>query len=214
METAAGGTALMTVINDQRTFFDRCAPTWHHHIDEASRLRLKSIFMDKIPDLHPPVLDIGSGTGVLLPELQKKTGEKYLIVEADFSFPMLAENRRQNYTCPEIQYTQTDAHFLPFKAHGFKSIVCFAAFAHFVDKQQVIREFSALLKPGGNLVILHLMCHSRLNKLHQEVGCAVRDDALADVKAVSRLVTASGFNIRYAEEDKNIFLISAAKSPF
>jgi len=204
----------MSARQDQRTFFDRCAPTWHHRIDEESRLRLRSIFMEKIPDLQPPVLDIGSGTGVLLPELEKENAGRYLIVEADFSYPMLTENKCQNGARRDINYAQTDAHSLPFKRGRFGSIVCFAAFAHFTDKKRVLGEFEAVLAPGGNLVILHLMCHFRLNKMHREAGSAVCEDALPDVKEVSRLVTASKFNIRYAEEDKNIFLISAYKSPF
>ena len=196
---------------DHKSFFDNCAPMWHHQIDAASRIRLRSIFREKVPALQAPVLDIGSGTGVLLSEFEENGTENYMIIEADFSLLMLDENRRQNGKHPAVQYTQTDAHHLPFKKAGFNSIVCFAAYAHFADKLRVIREFSYTLKPGGFLVILHLMCHYRLNEMHRKLGGAVGFDELPDVEEVAMLLSANDFSILHAEEEKDIFLICARK---
>jgi ubiquinone/menaquinone biosynthesis C-methylase UbiE len=211
MEASAGKGGLMTIVTDHKAFFDRHASNWHHRIDEPSRKRLRSIFMEKIPCLPPPVLDIGSGTGILLPELRKNCEGSYPLVEADLSHLMLNENRRHNGTHPEIHYVQTDAHHLPFRPGGFNSIVCFAAFAHFADKQHVIREFATLLNTGGILVILHLMCHFRLNKMHREVGSAVRYDELTGIDEVASLLNSAGFTVLRREENKDIFLISARR---
>ena len=118
---------------DQKKFFDKQADTWHHRIDEDAKIRLNSIFENKIPSLQAPLLDIGSGTGILLPELYRNVSDTFPVVEADYSWKMLNENRNNNGCYHLINYIQTDSHELPFKNGQFRSIVCFAAFAHFID---------------------------------------------------------------------------------
>ena len=196
---------------DQKKFFDKQADTWHHRIDKETKIRLSSIFEDKIPSLQAPLLDIGSGTGILLPELYRSVSKTFPIVEADYSWKMLDQNRENNGHDHLINYIQTDSHELPFKDNQFKSLVCFAAFAHFVDKARVIEEFYRVLQPGGRVVILHLMCHYRLNKMHHQVGGAVKHDLLPAVKELSSLLAASKFSVLQHEEDKTIYLIISEK---
>ncbi len=197
--------------SDQKLFFDKQANNWHHKIDEETINRLNSIFKNKIPPLQTPLLDIGSGTGVLLPELYKKKTDNFQIIEADYSWEMLYQNRSRNEPYQLIDYIQTDSHELPFKKDHFGSIVCFAAFAHFVDKPRVIEEFYRVLRPGGQLMILHLMCHFKLNKLHSQVGDAVKNDNLPAARDLSSQLTEAKFSVLNYEEDKTIYLIISKK---
>ena len=196
---------------NQKMYFDNQAEKWHHKIDEKTKLRLRSIFKEKIPVLKAPVLDIGSGTGVLLPELYSGLDKSFPVYEADFSWNMLMQNRSNNNSYPSIHYVQTDSHELPFKNNFFNSIICFAAFAHFIDKPRVAQEFHRVLSPGGKLTILHLMCHIKLNKMHLHVGGAVKNDILPAVRDLSRILSESAFSVLAFEENKSIYLITAEK---
>jgi len=196
---------------EQKKFFDQIADTWHHNIDDKTKYRLNSIFEDKIPPLCAPLLDIGSGTGILLPELYKNISDSFAVYEADYSWSMLNKNRLNNEDYREIEYIQTDSHQLPFKDDYFGSIVCFAAFAHFIDKPRAIQEFHRVLKPGGKLIILHLMCHIKLNKMHSQVGGAVKNDNLPAVKDLSSQLANAKYSVLKYEEDKTLYLIIAQK---
>jgi ubiquinone/menaquinone biosynthesis C-methylase UbiE len=196
---------------DQKKFFDKQARTWHHNIDEKTKYRLNSIFKNKIPPLRAPLLDIGSGTGILLPELHKNYSDTYPVYEADYSWNMLNQNRSTNENYHTIKYIQTDSHELPFKGNQFGGIVCFAAFAHFMDKPRAVQEFHRVLKPNGKLIILHLMCHIKLNEMHSQVGGAVKNDYLPAVGDLSLQLAKAKFSVLNYEEDKTLYLIIAQK---
>jgi ubiquinone/menaquinone biosynthesis C-methylase UbiE len=194
-----------------RKFFDKQAETWHESIDQTVRSRLYEIFKNKIPPLFTPLLDVGSGTGILLPVLAKNMGDHPLVIEVDLSRQMLKQNRDHNGKNLPASHIQADSHCLPFKSNQFKTIVCFAAFAHFEDKASVINDFYRILQPGGIIIILHLMDHSRLNCMHRGVGGAVRNDTLPGMPDLCALIRSQGLKILNCEETENIYLIRTQK---
>ncbi len=194
-----------------QNFFDRHAETWHESIDQTVRGRLSEIFKNKIPPLFPPVLDVGSGTGILLPVLAKNIGNHPLVIEVDLSRQMLKQNREHNANDLSASHIQADSHCLPFKSNQFKTIVCFAAFAHFENKISVINDFYRILQPGGHIVILHLMDHSRLNHMHRSVGGAVKNDTLPEMAELRAIIRALRLKILNCEETEDIYLICSQK---
>ena len=194
-----------------QNFFDQHASTWHDRIDSVVTERLKEIFKEKVPTLKSPVLDVGSGTGIILPIISGSSGDSYPVIEVDLSWKMLNENQDKNLRNPPMGHIQADTHYLPFKDNRFGSIICFGSFAHFDDKTTVIRDFYRVIQSTGMLIILHLMCHRRLNKMHQNVGGAVENDCLPSVDEISLLIKSAGFKVSYCEESENIYFISAQK---
>ena len=194
-----------------QNFFDKHAEAWHESIDQTVRDRLSEIFENKIPPLFTPVLDVGSGTGILLPLLAKNVGNHALLIEVDLSRQMLKQNRDHNGKDLPASHIQADSHCLPFKSNQFKTIVSFAAFAHFEDKASVINDFYRILQPGGIIIILHLMDHSRLNHMHRCVGGAVENDTLPGMAELCAMMRSQGLKILNCEETENIYLICSQK---
>jgi ubiquinone/menaquinone biosynthesis C-methylase UbiE len=194
-----------------QNFFDKHADTWHDNIDQTVRDRLSEIFENKIPPLFTPVLDVGSGTGILLPLLAKNVGNHALLIEVDLSRQMLKQNRDHNGKELPASHVQADSHCLPFKNNQFKTIICFAAFAHFEDKVSVIKDFYRILQPGGIIIVLHLMDHSRLNEMHRCVGGAVKNDTLPGMAELCEIMRRQGLKILNCEETENIYLICSQK---
>jgi ubiquinone/menaquinone biosynthesis C-methylase UbiE len=194
-----------------QNFFDQRASTWHNQIDSVVTDRLKKILIEKIPKLNSPVLDVGSGTGIILPILSASYGDNFTVIEVDLSWNMLKENQDKNYRNPPLGHIQADTHYLPFGDKQFGSIICFGSFAHFDDKTTVLKDFYRVIHTTGLLIILHLMCHRRLNKMHQNVGGAVENDRLSSVHEISHIIKSAGFKVSYCEESENIYFISAQK---
>jgi ubiquinone/menaquinone biosynthesis C-methylase UbiE len=171
-------------------FFDQQATTWHDDIRSGDLERLYQIFLDKIPELKMPILDAGSGTGILLPILSKFSTGVFPVYEVDLSLNMLIKNREYHRYQLSVEYIQANVRDIPFR---------------------VIQEFWRVLSPGGLLVILHLMGHDSLNSMHNRVGSAVKNDLLPSVNRLSAMLEFKNFSILHKEDNDDIFLLVARK---
>jgi len=198
-------------LQNKRNFFDERASSWDVLYNPQILQRIHSIFNQYLNCLEPPLLDLGSGTGILIPEIKNRFSDKdFLVVEADISKTMLKEavNHHQS---DGVLYTQADGHNLPFKDKEFNSIVCFQVFPHFHDKLRVMPELQRILKPHGYLVILHLMGHKELNAMHKTTGNAVKKDKIIPAEKLARQLSGF-FSIEYIAEQMDLYLIIAKKT--
>ena len=201
----------MKNVTAQQSFFDQKAKDWSRRSNKYDLERLSKIFKDRLSLIKPPILDVGSGTGILLDQLYEVNQHPLPVIELDLSLQMLIENKNKNGRKYPTFYLQTNVENLPIKADTINSIICFASFAHFMDKKEILQNFFRVLKSRGCLTILHLMCHRRLNHLHHNAGLPVRNDRLPPLEELSDLIRSVGFVITDKEENKNIYLITAQK---
>jgi ubiquinone/menaquinone biosynthesis C-methylase UbiE len=194
----------------RKLFFDRHADAWCDKNDVDFRNTVSKILNKAIPAIRPPVLDVGSGAGVLLPIIADVLYTKGVIVELDLSLRMLQKGREVPCNTA-VEYCQGDATHLPFAAAKFNTLISFASFAHFVDKKHVIQEFYRVLHPGGTLLILHLHGHHQLNKLHRSIGEAVKYDTLPSIGDLSSDLKNTGFKNVIGKEEKNLYLVLSEK---
>lgn len=201
----------MNKIKIAQKFFDLQSSSWDENIEECSESRIQSIFRNQIPSLKIPILDLGSGTGILLPILESLGIRNKNIFEMDISSKMLQFARvkfsDQSYT----NYIMADGHALPIINNQFGSVICFQVFPHFHDKHKVAKEIFSALDENGMLIILHLMGHKELNEMHLKAGRAVAKDRILPAQKLAQLLKSVGFTIEYVEESATIYLILAKK---
>lgn len=107
-------------------------------------------------------LDVACGSGLYtrpLAQLIKGESARHTghIIGVDISVPMLKEAARlaRQESIENITYVRADVNALPFgKTACFDHITCMAAFHLFPKAGAVAIRLAALLKPGGNLVML------------------------------------------------------------
>lgn len=174
-------------------FFDARAKGWEDKCyPPPVRERLESL----IPkfDARPKerVLDIGTGPGVLLPYLRKAVGKEGFICAFDLSFPMACQARKKPLSERDLVF-QADVHRMPFAGGRFDRAICFAAFPHFSEPSRAVAEMARVLRPGGTLVIAHLMSRSELAAHHgnHEV---VKEDLLPDAARMTDLFLGAGLS--------------------
>jgi len=192
-------------------YFDQLAPTWDK---ELTRDRLKCLGnIVKELGIKPGyyVLDIGSGTGVLLPFLITELGGEGRIVALDFSAEMLVQARAKNFP-PMVVFAQADVLAIPLADNSVDMAICNSAFPHFGDKVKALKEIARALKNNGRMVICHTMSREMLNRLHQSVGGIVANDLLPDEFQLRALTKQAELKITRFEDNPERYLVIAEKS--
>jgi len=198
----------VTASHDKRDFFDGIVPQWILDTEERSA-RLAEIFIEYELPTSGPVLDIGSGVGILLPYLSDN-GSTF-VAEIEISMEMLRMARVQHRTLKDVCFMQSDAHNLPFASASFTTAHCFSVYPHFDAPELALREIRRCLRPGGILCILHLMGHEELNELHREAGRAVESDILPPVDDLARTIAQQGFAVTRSVERSDLYLLLATR---
>ncbi len=137
------------------------------------------------------VLDVGTGTGILLPFLREAIGHEGRLVAMDFSLKMLRQ-AAQRRNGADALLVNGSVESISFCSEQFDCVSCFSAFPHFPNKEKALREMVRVLRPAGKVVIAHLKSSDEINRMHGHIGGAVACDRLPHAEALRRLMESSG----------------------
>ncbi|MCX8023198.1 MAG: class I SAM-dependent methyltransferase [Syntrophorhabdaceae bacterium] len=179
-------------MDERRRFFEESATGWDddhtRHISPERLREIVSLFSINDGDY---ILDVGCGTGILLPYLFEVKG-KGRLAAIDFSFNMI-KVARMRLAYMGISFVNGSVSAIPFQDRVFDKVVCFSAFPHFPDKKRACDEMARVLKQGSRLYIAHIHSSYEIENLHRGIGGAVKEDRLPDPKAMEELLQKSGF---------------------
>jgi ubiquinone/menaquinone biosynthesis C-methylase UbiE len=191
-------------------YFDQLAPTWDEELTPEKLKRLGKIVKELGIEPGYYVLDIGSGTGVLLPFLIAELGDEGKIVALDFSAEMLCQAQAKNFP-PIVSFAQADVLAIPLADNSVNLAICNSVFPHFNDKVKALREIARVLKNNGRLVICHTMSRAMINQLHQSVGGVIANDLLPPEFQLRGLIKQAGFKVSHFEDSPERYLVIAEK---
>lgn len=201
----------MGALQISRQFFDEKAVCWDNDQEDQRQSRIWSVISEYHIDLPTPCLDVGCGTGVLIPILKTIHPNGELLMECDISAAMLRRAKIKEGHHKAVAFLQSDAHNLPLSAKSLGSVVCFSVFPHFHEPVRAIHEFRRVLRKEGVLIILHLMGHERLNQFHSRVGEAVKEHHLPPADTLAETLRRNAFSIGQVAESDDLYLIFARK---
>lgn len=177
-------------MESHREYFDSIASEWDSLLSEEKRIKEAVDLMNISP--YEIILDVGCGTGRLIPHLQKRLKNGGRVFGLDLSLKMLMNAKVKKYS-KLTELVNGCAEYLPFKEKRFSRIICFAVFPHIIDKKMSVREFNRLLKRNGILNILHLKSREELNEIHKSLGGVLSQDILPDEPAMRKILEDGGF---------------------
>lgn len=193
----------------QQRFFDEVACEWDEINDSDKYETIRRIFESKLLPLTGPVLDVGCGTGILLPLLAQLNST--YVHELDISGQMLRMARNKFQSSNHHSYLQADAHFLPCQDCRFGTVFCFCVYPHFYDQEQATDEIYRVLLEGGRMIVLHLMDHQELNQMHASKNKVVAGDILPPAGILAGRLRRRGFRIEHCEERAGFYLVTGIK---
>jgi ubiquinone/menaquinone biosynthesis C-methylase UbiE len=134
-------------------FWDFAALTYYRLLDRFSG-SLHRLAVEQL-GLCPgdAVLDIGCGTGALLPELVEAVGPHGRVVAVDFSTRMVRIARRRAAQWPNVEVREADACTTDHGRGEFDAAVALGAFSAMPDVTSAVAGACDALRPGGRLFV-------------------------------------------------------------
>jgi ubiquinone/menaquinone biosynthesis C-methylase UbiE len=191
-------------------YFDQLSSSWDRETTVEGVECLSNIVKELSIRPGSHVLDIGSGTGILLPLLIEAVGDKGRIIALDFSQNMLKQAKAKGFQ-PIVHLVQADVTAIPLSNNLADLAICNNTFPHFNNRAKALGEMARILKDNGRLVICHTMSRDTINQLHQSIGGVVGADLLPDESQMSELIKHVGLTITCLEDSPKRYLVIAKK---
>jgi ubiquinone/menaquinone biosynthesis C-methylase UbiE len=195
----------------KKDFFNQMAATWDERFytpEMGERLpQLVSLFQLQ---KGARILDVGAGTGGIIPYLLEAIGPEGSIWAVDFAEEMVKSGRKKFQKESRVIFEVASVEDLPYKDRFFDQIVCFGAFPHFADKGKALKEMNRVLKSQGTLIIAHALSSVALRSHHQ--NCApVSKDFLPEEDEMRSLLERAGFQLNRLIDQPKCYLCEGVK---
>ena len=196
---------------NHREYFNQLAGKWDRMTSQETRSRLPEMIKDLGIKAGDIILDVGGGTGILLPLLYEVAGNKSKIVLLDIAEEMLKQ-ARNNSQPSNIYYVHADVAAIPLACETFDFVICYSCFPHFPDKAKALSEMARVLRSSGRLAIFHTASRREINELHKSVGDVIGKDTIADKATMRKMLLKSGLKPIQVRDEAHRYLAIAAKA--
>jgi len=196
----------------KKAYFNEQANSW----DEKFFTPKLSSFLEKfVPqfglEAGQMLLDVGTGTGVLIPYLIQAVGPAGSVTAIDYSEKMVQvcktkHSHLKNVTV-EVKNIEEDA----FPTETFDAVICFGVFPHLENKEKALRNINHTLKPCGKLVIAHALSNEEIKTHHNNSSSAVLHDVLPEKTEMAQLLEQTGFTGISIKDEPGCYLCIAHK---
>jgi demethylmenaquinone methyltransferase/2-methoxy-6-polyprenyl-1,4-benzoquinol methylase len=190
----------------KKEFFDKYASEWDeitYHDPEKLKFIVELLSLKEGQN----VLDVGSGTGVMIPFLNRSLKNTGKIDAVDFSEKMieLAKNKYSTQKFSNVEFIVQDVSDMNMN-HQYDVILCYSCFPHFDDKMAKIKHLAKGLCPGGKLVIAHSESRKSINSIHKD-EIEVKNDLLPTMNKIEHMMKIAGLHTIRKIDNNEMFII-------
>lgn len=178
----------------RQAYFNQLADSW----DKRFQTEALSTFLERLVPtfgLLPgqKVLDVGTGTGLLIPFLLKAVGPTGQVSAIDYAEKMVKICKLKYAHLPNVTVTVQQVEALDFPSQTFDAVTCFGLFPHIENKEEALRQMNRVLKTNGKLIIAHALSRAEIKAHHHNASSVVAHDELPTAAVMEKLLTQAGF---------------------
>ncbi|SHH49519.1 class I SAM-dependent DNA methyltransferase [Tepidibacter thalassicus] len=193
-------------MKSQIDFFNSMADKWDEiiYIDDKkinyalNQLNIKS---------GDTILDVGTGTGVMIPFLLNKIGKNGEILAVDIAENMLNIAKNKFRFENRVNFLKLDVELEKIEKK-FNFIICYCVFPHFKNRVNTIKKLiNENLKENGKLLIFHPQSKEDINKIHKDVDDIVAEDKLIDIKTQREIFAKNEIKVIEGIDNNEMYMI-------
>lgn len=158
------------------------------------------------------VLDVGTGTGILIPFIWQAIGPSGSIIAIDYADQMIQVCRSKYAHLKNVIIRCQDVEALDLPAVSFDAITCFGVFPHLDQKGTSLKNLYRILRSGGRLIIAHALSSMEIKAHHQNADSVVTNDVLPNPSEMRRLLHNTGFVESSIQDESGYYLCISMKS--
>ena len=163
--------------------------------------RLKQIVELAHLERSDRVLDVGTGTGVLIPYIRRYGVRK--IVGCDLSSMMLKEAKKQH---PDVLFWCGDVVNMPDTQGSFDAVFLNAMFGNVWDQWETLQKVATLLAARGRIYISHPLGSRFVADLHEKDPRRT-PHLLPDIHCLRELTATLGLKILYCKDFTEFYAV-------
>lgn len=188
----------------QREFFSGLIHVFDPPLPEGVPERLKKIVASGKIAKGDVILDVGTGTGILVPLIQEYEPEA--IIACDLSEIMLAHLHEQY---PYAKTIVKDVRDLTLPEDSIDVVFMNACYPNIVDKDRAFANTSRMMKPGGRIVISHPLGKSFVELLKEKSPFPLDD--FPEKPEAKVLLKHYGFDMTDFVDEEKLYILVATK---
>ena len=191
----------------QRNTFDKLYHLFEPPLPEGVPERLEQIVAHGKINRGDTVLDVGSGTGILIPIIKKY--EPRWIYACDLSVAMLEQLSSKKY--PGLETILADVRNLTLPDSSIDAVFINACYGNIVDKPGAFNNLSRMMKPHGRMVISHPLGKSFIRSMRERASFPL--DAFPEMPEAERLFRPFGFGVETFIDEPRLYILVATLRP-
>lgn len=196
---------------DERGFFDNLAPIWDDNEVRSTPERVRRILGLTGIKRDDRVLDLGTGTGVLLPYIAELTGPGGKITAVDYSEGMLKRAKEKfSGLSPRPEFLNID--FESDNIEGeYDHILLYCVYPHLHEPVETLKWLRSVnLAEDGKITIAFPSSEEFINSIHRERHS--ESDLLPSAHTLAAHLQAEGLNAEVAAADEDAYVVVVGRS--
>ena len=191
----------------QRETFDKLYRLFEPPLPEGVPERLEKIVEHGRINRGDMVLDVGSGTGILIPIIKKY--EPRWIYACDLSAAMLEQLNSKKY--PGVETILADVRDLTLPDSSIDVVFINACYGNIVDKPGAFSNLSRMMRPQGRMVISHPLGKSFTRSMRERASFPL--DPFPEKTEAEELFRPFGFEIEVFIDEPRLYILVATLRP-
>lgn len=196
---------------DDKDFFDKIADTWDENEVLSTPKKVNEVLDYMDLKEKQEVLDLGTGTGILLPYIAERIGEEGKITAVDFSEGMLSQAiKKYSSLTPTPVFTNLDFEndLIPDK---YDRIILYCVYPHLHTPIDTLKWLEKVnLKDDGIISIAFPSGPDFINNIHKEKHS--QSDLLPPAGKLAEFFIRNGLNAIVAAESNDCFVVNIKKN--
>jgi demethylmenaquinone methyltransferase/2-methoxy-6-polyprenyl-1,4-benzoquinol methylase len=198
---------------DRKRYFNKVAGSWDKRFNTP---KLSSFLDELVPQFGlekgQNILDVGTGTGVLIPYLIRAVGQDGSVTAVDYSEKMIQACRTKHPHPNNLYIKLGNIEESAFGTESYDIVICFGVFPHLENKEKTLRNINSSLKSGGKLIIAHALSSKELKEYHNNASFTVMHDFLLEKPEMKKLLEQTGFAETSIKDEPGCYLCKTHKT--